>query len=106
LIYDHPQSFEVESWIKYNEKQAKEQGSEIINTDFPVCFMNAGYSSGWCEESFGIELKAKEILCRGMGAPRCRFIMAPPEKIDEHIEEYKNAHPDLFVKKTDSAENR
>jgi hypothetical protein len=35
LIYDHPYSFEADTWIT--------QGA---NTDFPVCTMNAGYSFG------------------------------------------------------------
>lgn len=77
LIYDHPFSFEADSWQR-NEKQ----------TDFPVCIMNAGYSSGWCEESFGIPLVAAEIECRSKGDPRCRFIMAPPHKIKDHIARY------------------
>lgn len=96
LIYDHPQSFEVESWISFNKDKAQKENKDIIHTDFPVCFMNAGYSSGWCEESFGVTLTAREILCRGMGAPCCRFIMAPPERMDDHIEEYKKGHPELF----------
>jgi hypothetical protein len=50
LKYNHPYSFEADSWIKSKEK-----------TDFPVCSMNAGYSSGWCEQSYGIELTSVEI---------------------------------------------
>ena len=52
LLYDHPYSFESHSWIKAGKK-----------TTFPVCVMNAGYSSGWCSESFGLTLVASEILC-------------------------------------------
>ncbi|MFQ6082192.1 MAG: V4R domain-containing protein [Candidatus Aminicenantia bacterium] len=85
LIYDHPYSFEADSWIKAGKYP-----------DFPVCFMNAGYSSGWCEASFGIELTAKEILCRAKGDKVCRFIMASPDKIERYIREYKEKNPDLF----------
>lgn len=77
LIYDHPYSFESEAW--------KDAG---IVSDFPVCTMNAGYSSGWCEESFGIQLVASEVQCQAMGDKACRFIMAPPQKIEEHIKHY------------------
>ncbi len=77
LIYDHPFSFEAHTWLE-GEKPA----------DFPVCAMNAGYSSGWCEESFGIPLVAAEIECRAKGDDHCRFIMAPPSRIKEHIERY------------------
>ena len=85
LIYDHPQSFEADSWIASKKK---------INRS--VCFMNSGYSSGWCEESFGVELVAKEILCRAKGDQYCRFIMAHPDRIDEYINNYKNANPNHF----------
>ncbi len=85
LIYDHPKSFEAESWIKHREK-----------TDFCTCFMNAGYSSGWCEESFSVELTAKEILCRARGDDFCRFIMAPPSRMDGYVDEYFNEHPEFM----------
>jgi PAS domain S-box-containing protein len=77
LIYDHPFSFEAHNWL----------AAETI-TNFPVCTMNAGYSSGWCEESFGIPLVAAEVECRAKGDAQCRFIMAPPDKIKDHIERY------------------
>ena len=37
LLYDHPYSFESDAWL---------QADRMV--DFPVCIMNAGYSSGWC----------------------------------------------------------
>jgi predicted hydrocarbon binding protein len=74
LIYDHPFSFESDAWVKAGKK-----------SDFPVCVMNAGYSSGWCEESFGITLVASEILCRARGDKVCRFIMAHPARIENYI---------------------
>jgi two-component sensor histidine kinase/predicted hydrocarbon binding protein len=81
LKYHHPYSFEADSWIKSNEK-----------TNFPVCSMNAGYSSGWCEQSYGIELTSVEITCRAKGDKNCTFIMAPPHKIGAYLnkEELKN----------------
>ena len=77
LIYDHPFSFEANTWLQRGE-----------TTDFPVCIMNAGYSSGWCEESFGIPLVSVEIECQARGDEHCRFIMAPPAKIEEYISKY------------------
>lgn len=74
LKYNHPYSFEADSWNKSKEK-----------TDFPVCSMNAGYSSGWCEQSFGIELTSVEISCRAKGDKHCTFVMAPPHKIGEYL---------------------
>ncbi|MBW1783193.1 MAG: PAS domain S-box protein, partial [Deltaproteobacteria bacterium] len=77
LIYDHPFSFEADTWMKSG-----------VTPDFPVCTMNAGYSSGWCEESFGVPLVAAEIECRAKGDEHCRFIMAPPSRIKEYIARY------------------
>jgi diguanylate cyclase (GGDEF)-like protein/PAS domain S-box-containing protein len=74
LIYDHPFSFESDAWRQKGRKSA-----------FPVCIMNAGYSSGWCEESFGIQLVAAEIECQAAGDEHCRFVMAPPGRMEEHL---------------------
>lgn len=74
IKYTHPYSFEADSWIK--------AGRTAPN---PVCIMNSGYSSGWCEESFGIPLTAVEITCRACGDEDCSFIMATPHKIEEHL---------------------
>lgn len=85
LVYDHPQSFEADAWI-----------AEERTSNCPVCSMNAGYSSGWCEESFGLALAAREIMCRARGDEACRFIMSPPERLGEHVDSYRAEHPDLF----------
>lgn len=77
LIYDHPFSFESDAWQKSGKKSS-----------VPVCAMNAGYSSGWCEESFGVALVASEIMCKAKGDDCCRFIMAHPSKIQERIDKY------------------
>ena len=74
LKYNHPYSFEADSWIKKGEK-----------SDKPVCIMNAAYSSGWCEQSYGIKLTAVEISCKAKGDDNCTFIMAPPDKIEEYL---------------------
>ena len=74
LKFNHPYSFEADSWIKAGKKSTK-----------PVCIMNAGYSSGWCEESFGIPLTSVEITCRAKGDEDCTFIMAPPHKIVDYM---------------------
>ena len=89
LIYDHPFSFESDAWLKSGKK-----------SDLPVCVMNAGYSSGWCEESFGVPLVASEIMCRAKGDEACRFIMAHPSKIEGYIENYLKKKPKLAKKIT------
>lgn len=79
IKYRHHHSFEADAWIKKNEK-----------SPFPVCIMNAGYSSGWCEQSFGIPLTAVEVTCRAHGDEHCTFIMAPPSRINEYLDDYKS----------------
>ena len=80
LKYDHPFSFEADSWIKAGQR-----------SDYPVCIMNSGYSSGWCEESFGMPLTAVELTCKAAGDDKCTFIMAPPHKIEEHLGRIQSA---------------
>lgn len=83
LLYDHPYSFESDSWLAAGK-----------TSDHPVCVMNSGYSSGWCEHAFGLPLVAAEILCRAKGDDACRFIMAPPARIEERIRSYVERHPE------------
>ena len=74
LKYNHPYSFEADAWIKSGIKSKQ-----------PVCTMNAAYSSGWCQESYGIPLTAVEITCRAKGDKHCTFIMAHPSKIESYL---------------------
>lgn len=101
LAYHHPFSFEADSWLRSGEKSKS-----------PVCIMSTGYSSGWCEESFGIPLTAVEVTCRAKGDEHCTFIMSPPHKIEEHIQQFAKTHrkhriaktppeiPTFFIRKT------
>jgi len=89
LVYDHPYSFEADAWIS--------SGKQV---DSPVCVMNAGYSSGWCQQSFGVDLVAAEITCRARGDEACRFVMAHPDRIDQYIGEYCEQNPDVADKVT------
>lgn len=88
LIYNHPFSFEADSWIRSGKK-----------SDTAVCIMNSGYSSGWCEQSFGIPLTAVEVTCKAKGDENCTFIMSPPHKIQEHVERYTSKSQGVLNKK-------
>ncbi len=77
IVYNHPQTFEADAWLK-----------EGKITKFSTCFMNAGYSTGWCEESFGVELEAKEVTCRSKGDKQCCFVMSRPHTINHYYEKY------------------
>jgi PAS domain S-box-containing protein len=87
LLYDHPFSFESDAWIQAGRKPG-----------FSVCVMNSGYSSGWCEESFGVPLTAVEIMCKARGDEACRFIMAHPSRIERTVREYLEKHPEVAQK--------
>jgi two-component system, cell cycle sensor histidine kinase and response regulator CckA len=78
VMYDHHSSFEASAWL-----EAK------AAPDFPVCVMSAGYSSGWCVESFGMDMVASEILCRACGDSVCRFVMAPANRIESLVERFR-----------------
>ncbi|MHA1684228.1 MAG: V4R domain-containing protein [Promethearchaeota archaeon] len=75
LRYDHPQSFEADEYIRKNG----------TNSTMPVCYWNAGYSSGWCSAAFNLDLDAREISCRAMGHKNCRFVMAVSDKLEENV---------------------
>ncbi len=77
LVYEHPYSFEAAAFHRAGRR-----------SEGPACIMNAGYSSGWCEASFGLELTALEVECRARGDARCAFVMAPPEKIAARVREH------------------
>lgn len=85
LHYDHPNSFESTTWLKSGQQ-----------SDCPICFMNAGYSAGWCTVSFGVPLIAVEVECRAAGADHCRFIMTHRNHIRERLKAYLGPQtPDL-----------
>lgn len=81
LVYRHPHSFEAEAFLK-----------EGRSSDVPVCHLNAGYSCGWCEESFDLDLTAEEITCRAAGDAHCLFVMAHNKHIKRLKEEYIKTH--------------
>ena len=85
LSYSHPYSFEADSWIRSGKQ-----------SHTPVCIMNAGYSSGWCEESFGIPLTSVEVTCTAKGDAACHFIMSPPEKIEQHLHHFREGESAFF----------
>jgi two-component system, cell cycle sensor histidine kinase and response regulator CckA len=88
LVYDHPYSFEAASFVKAGRR-----------SEGPVCIMNAGYSSGWCSDSFGLELTALEVSCRARGDASCSFVMAPPHRISERVLEHFGIDLAAVVKK-------
>ena len=87
LAYTHPYSFENDAWANAS-----------LTAHNPVCVMNAGYSSGWCEESFGMPLEARELSCCAAGDDKCRFVMAPPDRIEQRIIMYLASHPEVDAK--------
>jgi signal transduction histidine kinase/DNA-binding NarL/FixJ family response regulator len=88
LIYRHPYSFEADSWVRSGKK-----------ADTSVCIMNSGYSSGWCEESFGIPLTAVEVSCIAKGDDECLFIMSPPHNIQQHLERFQTHSKSKYNRK-------
>jgi son of sevenless-like protein len=77
LQYQHPNTFESEIYERKG-----------MTTDVPVCFFSAGYSAGWCSDSFSVSLHAREMTCTAKGDERCEFIMAPYRKLDAYASQY------------------
>ncbi|MGM0576559.1 MAG: ATP-binding protein [Myxococcota bacterium] len=84
LIFDHGNSFEADSWLRAD----RTSGS-------PVCVMSAGYSAGWCEVAFEMPLVATEVQCRACGDDQCRFVMGPPEHIEDLVRDWASRHPHI-----------
>ncbi len=82
MVYQHHNSYEAESNLDKGNK-----------SDQAICFMNAGYSAGWCSEASGMNLEAKEITCRATGDSQCRFVLAPPNRIHKRVEEIRKIYP-------------
>jgi predicted hydrocarbon binding protein len=78
LTYNHPNSFEADAYIN-NRKRA----------DHPICWINAGYSAGWCSSSFDVPLEAREITCTAMGDRSCTFIMTHRNRIIERVDRFR-----------------
>jgi uncharacterized protein len=77
-IYDHPYSFEAASYVDNG-----------IVASQPVCLMNAGYSAGWVEASYGIAVEAEELTCRAQGDDECMFVMAHPKHLARRVAEHR-----------------
>lgn len=69
-------SFEAVSWLK--NKSKKNQGN-------PVCYMHAGYISGWFESSFKTSVVAVETQCRSQGHKYCKFMIAHKNNIKKMV---------------------
>lgn len=76
LEYTHPNTFEAETWRKRGAFSPR-----------PVCVFSAGYSAGWCSESFRVDVHAREVRCVATGDAECRFVMAPWHKLDRYAAE-------------------
>ena len=70
LVFANQGSFEAESFVAEGEQTQK-----------AICHINAGYLTGWCEESFGIPLETRELFCSARGDPLDLFLMTHRKKI-------------------------
>jgi predicted hydrocarbon binding protein len=78
LEYTHPNTFESETWTKLGKKAVR-----------PVCVFSAGYSAGWCSESFHLEVHAREVTCVAAGGKECRFVMSPFDRLDAYADQFR-----------------
>jgi diguanylate cyclase (GGDEF)-like protein len=87
LYCRHENSFECDSWLSNN-----------VKPENCCCIFSAGYSSGWCSESFGLPLVAVEYQCVSANDKACEFVMAPPHRIDDYLSKITpDYHDRLYV---------
>ena len=70
LVFSNQHSFEAEGYM-----------SEGAKTEKPICHINAGYLTGWCEEAFEIPLETRELFCSAKGEGFDLFLMTHRKKI-------------------------
>ncbi len=70
LVFANQKSFESEGFRSEGETAQK-----------PICHINAGYLTGWCEESFGIPLETRELFCSAKGDALDLFMMTHRKQI-------------------------
>ncbi|MBN2225132.1 MAG: XylR N-terminal domain-containing protein [Deltaproteobacteria bacterium] len=78
FTFNHFESFEAEVFIADKKK-----------ADHPMCFINAGYSSGWTAESFGLPLESREVTCQAQGDEHCTFILTHRSKMLERLDKFR-----------------
>ncbi len=59
------------SWPERNEASAVL--GALGEPDRPICFLSAGYTSGWLSGTMEADIVAIESNCRACGAPSCEF---------------------------------
>ncbi len=78
LVYIHGSSFEADAYL-----------SNSMESEEPVCHMNAGYSAGWVSAALGVELDAREVTCRARGDKNCGFVMGHPDKLQSYVQRWR-----------------
>lgn len=63
----------------------------------PVCWMQAGYASGFNTALFGRPILFREVACRGAGDPHCRIIGKPVDEWCDAEADLRFLHPEDFV---------
>jgi len=64
-----------------NSFEAEGHQSASQQSDKPICHINAGYLTGWCEESFTLPLETRELFCSAKGEGFDLFLMTHRKKI-------------------------
>jgi len=71
LVYDHD-----------HMRQPEARGPSGRESPCPVCIVAGAYASGWAEQSLGRPMVVSEVLCRAAGDACCRFVLAPPDRVE------------------------
>nr|AOZ57818.1 PhnR [Burkholderia sp.] len=66
-----------------NSWEAESHLREFGQTDYPVCWMRAGYASGYTSGFLGRQVLMKEIECAACGADHCTLVGKPAEEWED-----------------------
>jgi predicted hydrocarbon binding protein len=71
-----------------------------------ACHLLAGYSAGWSAQATGLPIAAAELSCRAEGVGRCRFLLAHPDGLDEHLRDARFYGPSAEYPRLDQEPRR
>jgi serine/threonine protein kinase len=86
IVCDVNNSFEAASYLKNRaEPGAGSESPKSATPQQPVCWMHAGYISGWFESSFKTRVVAIETQCKALGHDCCQFVIGHASQIKKHV---------------------
>ena len=79
----------------FHSYEAEEHIRQFGTTDIPICYTLIGYASGYYSTICGHTVIFKELSCKGMGKPECKYVGKSIQnwngEVDEELKYYENS---------------